>query len=99
MRTRRDLHIILKKITDNVYFQPPESLKIIYPCIIYSRDYKNTQYADNLSYIHKNRYSIIVIDKDPDSLLPDKVADLPCASFSRHYTSDNLNHDAFDLYF
>lgn len=84
---------------DNVYFQPPENIKLTYPCIVYRRDSANTQFADNRPYRNKKRYQVMVIDQDPDSPIPDKVADLPLCTFDRHYTAEYLNHDVFNLYF
>lgn len=82
-----------------VYFQPPSTITLEYPCIIYSRDAVDAKFANNALYLDKNRYLITVIDTNPDSLIPDKVAKLPMTSFTRHYTSDNLNHDVYSTYY
>lgn len=101
MGRRADLQDILKDIlgTDNVYFQPPPSVSMEYPCIVYQRDYEATTFADDKPYSRKKRYQVTVIDRDPDSVIPDKIADLPLSSFDRFYTADNLNHDVFKLFF
>lgn len=101
MGKRTDLQTILEGLlgSRNVYFQPPESVKLKYPCIIYSRDYGETRFADNLPYNHQIRYKVTVIDSNPDSEILNKVVALPSCSFSRHYTADNLNHDVYNLYF
>lgn len=101
MGQRLALHQILKTTlgTSNVYFQPPENLMMQYPCIVYKRDSANSQFADNKTYLYKKRYLITVIDQNPDSAIPDKVAKLPLCTFLRFYTADNLNHDLFQLYF
>jgi hypothetical protein len=84
----------------NVYFQPPESVKLAYPCIVYGRDTIGvTEFADDKPYHHQVRYALTVIDKNPDSILLDKIASLPMCRFDRHFTKDNLNHDAYKLYF
>ena len=83
----------------NVYFQPPSSIKMAYPAIVYSRDKINTKYANDKAYDFKISYEVIVIDRDPDSIIIGEVAKLPFCSFNRNYTIDNLNHDAFTLYF
>jgi hypothetical protein len=83
----------------NVYFQPPASLEIKYPCIIYERDSGDTVYADNNPYIHRTRYQVKVVDRDPDSEIPGKIAMLPLCRFDRHYVTDNLNHDIFNIYY
>ena len=83
----------------NVYFQPPESIKISYPCIIYKRSTGDTQFANDNPYTFRVRYQITYIDKNPDSDIIEKIADLPMCTFDRHFTTDNLNHDIFNLYF
>lgn len=99
MGLRLDLHHLLEEITTNVYFQPPTNIQLVYPCIIYKRDFADTKFADNAPYNHKKRYMITVIDANPDSELPDKVAALPMSLFNRFYTVDNLNHDVYSTYF
>lgn len=101
MDRRLKLHeILVEKLgSRNVYFQPPASLKLKYPCIVYSRSGSKNIPADNLSYIHKKRYEVTVIDEDPDSEIPDRIEQLPRCSFDRWYTADNLNHYVFTLYY
>lgn len=101
MGSRIELHNILKAImeSNNVYFQPPPSFVMKYPCIRYERSNINTEFANNYPYKLRNRYTITVIDADPDSLTPEKVAKLPECIFDRHFKADNLNHDVFNIYF
>lgn len=99
MASRLSLQTLLEGLAPNVYFQPPTNLKLAYPCIIYKRDYAQTQFADNNPYSLTKRYMVTVIDRDPDSAIPDKVAALPMCIFNRFYTADNLNHDVFNLFF
>jgi hypothetical protein len=99
MGQRLDLHQILKTIVDNVYFQPPSNIQLVYPCIIYTRDSADTKFADDRPYAYMTRYSVMVIDRDPDSELPAKVAALPRATFNRYFAADNLNHDVYSVYF
>lgn len=83
----------------NVYFQPPANVKMAYPCIVYARDYVTTSHADNKPYRRAKRYQVTVIDRNPDSEIPDKIGNLPKSQFERHFTADNLNHDVFSVYF
>lgn len=99
MGARSDLHEILKQIVPNVYFQPPPDLMMVYPCIVYNRDDVRIKFADNTTYKTSTRYQVTVIDRDPDSDIPGKVAKLPLCSFERFFTYDSLNHDVFNLYF
>jgi hypothetical protein len=100
-RPRSELQTLLRILlgSNNVYFQPPANVQMKYPCIVYKRDFADTKHAGNLPYTRTKRYQVTVIDQDPDSLIPDKIAELPMASFQRFYTVDNLNHDVFDVFF
>jgi hypothetical protein len=101
MGSRLDLQDVLEGLlgTSHVYFQPPETVKMEYPCIVYLRNTPKTLFGDNVQYLHYQGYQIMVIDKDPDSEIPEKVATLPLCMFERHYTVDNLNHDVYKLYY
>lgn len=101
MGRRLELQALLVSIlgSDNVYFQAPPSNQMQYPCIIFKRDYVDVKHADNLPYSRKKRYQITVIDRDPDSEIPDKIAELPLCTFDRFYAAENLNHDVFKLFF
>lgn len=101
MNTRRDLHELLCDClgSRNVYFQPPESIKMQYPAIVYSRDDIENNHANNGVYMQSTAYNIIVIDPDPDSEVVQKVSKLPTCMFDRHYAADNLNHDSFTIYY
>jgi hypothetical protein len=101
MGQRLELQDILMSIiqTDQVYFQPPPNVQMDYPCIVYKRDYELTRFADDKPYARKKRYLVTVIDRNPDSDIPDKVADLPMCVYDRFYTTENLNHDVFKLFF
>lgn len=100
MRTRLDLQSKLVELlgSDHVYYQPPESLKMEYPCIRYSKSDIESANADNIKYSKNTRYELIVIDKRPDNAVIQKILDLPYTSFDRHYTSNNLNHDVIIIY-
>lgn len=101
MAQRLDLQTLLVDLlgSANVYFQPPPTVKMQYPCIVYHRDSSNTNFADNNPYIYDTRYQVIVIDPNPDSDIPRKVAALPMCTYDRFYTADNLNHDVYNLFF
>ena len=101
MPSRLELQAVLEDLlgSENVYFQPPASVKMSYPAIVYGlEDIENT-FANDGVYSSKRKYSVTVIDKDPDSELVGKVAALPTCRYNRHFESDNLNHDVFILYF
>lgn len=101
MGTRLELHDILCDIlgTDHVYFQPPASIRMTYPAIVYSLDYIWTPKADDKSYLRNNRYEVKYISRDPDNGVIDMMLKLPYCTFDRRLVADNLYHDCFDLYF
>lgn len=99
MGERLDLQAIFLGFCPNVYFQPPEGLKIDYPCIVYKRDTRKTIFASNKPYRSTKRYLVTVMDRDPDSEIPEQVAALPMSAFDRHYTVDKLHHDVYRIFF
>jgi len=101
MGRRLLLHQILSNTLGSgyVYFQPPETLKINYPCIVYKRSSAITKFANDFPYICEMRYQVIVIDENPDSEIPEKIAALPKCIFDRHYIMGNLNHDVYEIYY
>lgn len=98
---RSDFQKFLEKTigSKNVYFQPPESFKLKYPCIVYSLNRLYNNFADNKTYNQDRGYSVVVIDKDPDSPIMDKISQLSMCTFDRFYTVNNINHWAFTIYY
>jgi hypothetical protein len=101
MAPRLNLQTLLESIlgSRNVYFQAPPSTGMIYPCIIYKLDSVDTKYAGNRPYSHKDRYSVTIIDRNPDSDTPKKIAELPTAKFVSRFVADSLNQTIYNLYF
>lgn len=98
---RLELQKLLEDIlgSRHVYYQPPESVKMKYPAIVYERNDIEKVYADNKPWLKHYEYMITVIDRNPDSPIVSAIADLPKCRFNRHFTSDNLNHDIFTIYY
>ena len=99
MSNRLDLHEMLCELlgSRNVYFQPPESVRLAYPAIIYELSNIRNKFADNRVYIQGDSYAIKVITSEPDSEIVRKVSKLPQCRYDRAYVSDNLYHTAFTL--
>ena len=70
-----------------------------YPCIVYKRQREHAVHADGIRYKTLMAYSVTVIDPDPDSPIPGRIAELPYTDFDTHFTAENLNHDVFTIYF
>ena len=101
MSKRVELQSLLEELlgSRHVYYQAPENIKMEYPAIRYSKSRPGVRHANNIKYINKDCYEIIVIDKRPDNDVIQKILNLPYSSFDRRYTSDNLYHDIIVLYF
>lgn len=99
MAPRLQLHSLFAEMVEHVYFQPPANVTMQYPCIVYHRDGGEIQHADDLGYRRTRRYQVTVIDRNPDSNLPDKVEELPLCRFDRSFAADDLNHYVFNLFF
>ena len=80
----------------NVYFQPPESVKLKYNCIVYSVRNRNDIRADDRQYRGFIEYEVMAIYRDPDDELPEKIMQrFSHCRHERHFTADNLHHDVF----
>ena len=100
-KNRLELQTLLETIlgSRNVYFQPPESKKLIYPCITYELSDIDTRKADDIKYLKFRRYSINLIHSDPDNALIDAIENLEYCEFDRVFINDNLYHYVYTLYF
>lgn len=97
MRDRIELDNKFREIlgSSNVYFQPPESIKMQYPCIRYELDRFNSIYANDNCY---NLDELIIgtyISKNPDDETIKTILNMPKCRFDRFYTFENLNHWVF----
>lgn len=101
MASRLDLHEELCKLlgSRNVYFQPPSSVKMKYPAIVYSLDSIETNHANGSLYLTNVRYSLTYIDSNPESTKVQELLKLPHVRFNRFYISDNLNHYNYTIYY
>lgn len=102
MANRLNLHEELCTMlgTRNVYFQPPESVRMQYDAIRYKLGGKDLKRANNKIYRSTNQYDGVVITRDPDTTIPDAIlSHFEMCSFGQPYVADNLNHYPFTLYY
>lgn len=102
MDRRLQLHEELCSVlgSRNVYFQPPGSIKLKYPCIIYDKRVGDILDADNKRYVKIDMYNLTVIDRDPDSTIEDDLLEhFRYCRPDRHFVADNLNHVTLSLYY
>lgn len=100
MRDRLDLHKLFKELgIKNVYFQPPETLKMQYPCIRYKLNDISARHANDLPYQQTRAYEVTYIDEDPDNEMYEKISRLPMCRLYRQYVSDGLNCYVYTIYY
>lgn len=83
----------------NVYYNPPETVKMSYPAIVYSRGETDHVFANDSKYLNKHAYNVIVISKKPDSPVAEEILTWPLTRRVRDYTSDNLYHNVLNVYY
>lgn len=99
--TRAELQTAFEEFlgSPNVYFRPPESKKMAYPCIVYDVRSGDSRYANNSTYIFHRSYDVQIIHKEADTDLIERfVFTFPKSKFDRSFKMDNLNHENFILY-
>lgn len=101
MSSRTNLQHDLEQLlsSENVYFQPPSTVQMKYPAIVYTLNSIDTIRANNSGYKSTKSYSVTLIDQNPDSEFVDKLVAFPMCKFDRHFKSDKLNHYIFTLYY
>ena len=92
--------MISEKLGDGVkvYYQPTTATRLTYPCVVCKLDDLPAIHADNLPYHWNHSYLVTVIDRDPMSVVREKIKELPTCRFTRFFVSDNLNHYVFRIY-
>lgn len=100
-KSRLELQTLLESIAGvkHAYFQPPEAHKLVYPCIKYGFSGIKAIYAGNSIHSFMNKYTLTVIDANPDSEIPKIVRELTYAKFDRAYTAEGLNHTVYSIYY
>lgn len=101
MADRLELHSVLQELlgSSNVYYQPPESIKMQYDAIRYSKKTIESKYANDRKYSMMDCYDVTVISRLPDNPVIKKLLSLPYCSYDRHYIADNLHHDVLTIYY
>lgn len=101
MASRLNLHEEFCTIltTRNAYFQPPASVQMNYPAIVYSLSTIDKLHANDDTYKSLTAYQVTLIDKNPDTQFLESILEFPYCRFNRFYTADNLNHWVFTLYY
>ena len=101
MDKRMSLQVELERLAGrNVYFQPPASVQLVYPCVIYNLNAGDAKRADDSVYMYTNRFELIFIYRKPNvEIIEQVLRTFPMCSVSRVYIADNLYHYVFNLYY
>lgn len=101
MADRLDLQSLLEEMlgSRNVYYQPPESVKMQYDAIRYSKKVIENVPANDRKYLMRDCYELIVISRLPDNPVIKELLALPYCSYDRNYVADNLYHDVLTIYY
>lgn len=84
----------------NVYFEPPQDIRMKYPCVVFRRGVISSRSADNRVYKRDDAYDLVHICRDPDSKTVHAILDeFQMIRHVRHFTADGLHHDQFKLYY
>jgi hypothetical protein len=82
----------------NVYYQPPESLRMKFPCVVYKKLRGFTRYADDIPYTFQQPYELTYITSEPDSPITYELAmKYPTIRHMNSFVSDNRYHEVFEL--
>lgn len=85
--------------SEHAYYQPPENIKMKYPCVVYEKRKPSEYHADNRRYVSWPSFTITAISRDPDDRISEKLLTLPYCAFDRRFVSDNLYHDVYTIYY
>lgn len=104
MRPRSEFSAKLKEVSgiNNIYYQPPQSKKMVYPCIRYDTIDMQIKSADNKTYIMDRGYLVKIIGQDidfVDTLSANLLQAFPMAIYDQSYKADDLNHTILKIYY
>lgn len=101
MATRIDLSNKFKEIlgNSNVYFQPPESQKLKYDCIVFKDITPYTKRANNFVYILNHKYRATYITSNPKSPIVDRMLrEFQMIDRVNDFITDGLYHYVYEIY-
>lgn len=83
----------------DVIFQPSESVKLKYPCVLYDFNGYKDFFGNDGRHIVRERYTVKHIYKDPTENLRTTIRGLfVYVDFDRTFINDNLYHDVYTVY-
>lgn len=102
MEKRLQLHNVLTSILGSkcVYFQPPPSFQMTYPCFRYELAGVDVFHANNMPYKWDKAYLVTYISYDPDDdMIEEMLSSFQHIRFDRKYPADGLYHYVYKIYY
>ena len=81
------------------YYNAPTNIRMEYPCIRYSIASKKVKFACNGRFVIRDRYTVTLIDRNPESPILQALEEIPYYSFDRMYSADGLHHFVCTIYY
>lgn len=81
------------------YYNAPTNIRMEYPCIRYSIASKKVKFACNGRFVIRDRYTLTLIDRNPESPILRALEEIPYYSFDRMYSADGLHHFVCTIYY
>ena len=88
-----------KDAKKNIYFDPPETTKLSYPCIIYHEQPPSVKGANNSHYVTHTAYRVTVIDKDPERQIAKEIDQtFKHSRIITYFTTQGLRHSVIEIF-
>ena len=88
--------------TKNVYYDPPTSIQMKFPCFRFNMNNTDVKFADNFAYLRTKRWTVTYITRDVEDIDPvvkGMLDTFKYCSQETQFKSDNLQHVVFNLYY
>lgn len=85
----------------NVYYDPPENVKMQYDCIVYSLSQVNQVYANNFTYANSPGYLLTIVTRTPEAqtrIVEELMKTFSYVGWDRAYVIDHLHHAVVSIY-
>lgn len=82
-----------------VYYQPPESVQMEYPCIRYNMAKVPVDYADDGVYLIRAKYIVTYITTEPDDEMKESLVMALKTPVIQIYAADGLYHYVYEVYY
>ncbi len=85
--------------TTQVYYQPPASVQMEYPCIRYNMAKVPVDYADDRAYLIRAKYIVTYITTEPDDPMKETLVETLRTPVIQIYAADGLYHYVYEVYY